>query len=232
MTELLIQYLEQAAEIARVWGPLLIFFFMAVESSFIPFPSEVIMIPAGFMAARGELFPGAVVPAMGIAILCGILGSMAGAYVNYYLSLKLGRPFLHRYGKWFFLPPPALDRAEEVFREYGEVTTFVCRLIPAIRQLISIPAGLSRMHFGRFSLFTGLGAGVWVIILTLIGYHFGRLSARNSMTYADLVHQGKAMLNHNLWWILLACAVVFAGYVWVHKRVMKSSASSAAARAK
>jgi len=218
VTELLIQYLEQAAEVARTWGPFLIFFFMAVESSFVPFPSEVVMIPAGFMAARQELFPGSPLPALSLAILCGVLGSLAGAYVNYWLSLRLGRPFLHKYGKWFFLKPDALDRAEAVFREYGDVATFVCRLLPAIRQLISIPAGLSRMNFARFSFFTGLGAGIWVMILSLIGFHFGR--ATQAMTYADLVHSGKAMIHHNLLWIVLGCAVIFGGYVYLHKKVM------------
>ncbi len=218
MTEHLIVYLERMVEIAKVWGPFLIFFFMAIESSFIPFPSEIIMIPAGFMAARAELFPGDPALAVILAIFCGIAGSLAGAYVNYFLSLRLGRPILHRYGKWFFLPPEKLERAEEVFREYGDVATFVCRLVPAIRQLISIPAGLSRMHFGRFSFFTALGAGIWVTILTLIGYHFG--AATGDMTYAQLVHAGKDILKHNLVWILLGCVVVFGGYVWIHKKVM------------
>lgn len=219
VTDTLIQYLEDAALIAATWGPFLIFFFMAVESSFIPFPSEVVMIPAGFMAARGELFPpGSPLAAVSLAIFCGVLGSLLGAYVNYWLALRLGRPFLYKYGKWFFLKPEALERAEAVFREYGDVATFVCRLLPAIRQLISIPAGLARMHFGRFSFFTGLGAGIWVVILTLIGYHFGRVT--QEMSYADLVHQGKAIIHHNLLWIVLGCAAIVVGYVYVHKKVM------------
>ncbi len=226
MTEQIILHLEKAAELARVWGPLLIFIFMAIESSFIPFPSEVVMIPAGFLAARGELFPGPPVASAIFAVFCGVLGSLAGAYVNYYLALWLGRPFLYKYGKWFFLSPATLERSEEVFREYGEVTTFVCRLIPAIRQLISLPAGLARMRLGRFTLFTALGAGFWVIILTAIGYHFGHVSMKNSMTYADLVHKGKAILHDNLIWILIGCAVVFAGYVWVHKAVMRRRGQS------
>ena len=161
--------------------PLLIFvfilFFMAVESSFIPFPSEVVMIPAGFLAYRYELLPGC--GAWGgliAAVLCGLAGSMIGAYVNYYLSAWLGRPFLHKYGKYFFLKEQALDRAEEIFRKYGDMVTFICRLLPAIRQLISIPAGLSRMNILRFSLYTGAGAGLWSAILAGIGFYFGKIA--------------------------------------------------------
>jgi membrane protein DedA with SNARE-associated domain len=223
MTDLLIPFLEQLASFGLTWGPVLVFVLMAVESSFIPFPSEVVMIPAGFMAARGEFFPGGNVGAALItAIVCGILGSLVGAYVNYGLALKLGRPFLHRWGRYFFLAPDKLDRAEELFREYGEVTTFVCRLIPVVRQLISIPAGVSRMNLGRFSLFTGVGAGIWVVILAALGYWFG--ATTDGMTYAELVHQGKAMLNRHLIWILLGCAVLLVGYIKVHRLAAGTSA--------
>ena len=106
-------------------------------------------------------------------------------------------------------------------REYGDVATFVCRLLPAIRQLISIPAGLSRMRFARFSFFTGLGAGIWVTILTVLGYHFGNQS--RDMSYEDLVHKGKETLAGNLLWIVLGCAVIVAVYVYVHRRVLHGS---------
>ena len=157
MLDQLAAHLDAIAALAPVWGYALIFLFMAIESSFIPFPSEVVMIPAGFLAARGELTLHAPVADLALACATGLLGSLAGAYFNYYLSAKLGEPFLRRYGKWFFLKPEALDRACEVFNRYGALTTFVCRLIPVIRQLISIPAGISRMPLGSFALFTGLG---------------------------------------------------------------------------
>lgn len=226
MNELLIQHVHDFVEVAKVWGPLLIIFFMAVESSFIPFPSEVVMIPAGFMAARMELFPFEPVSAAALAIGCGLLGSMLGAYANYFIALKFGRPFLHRNARWLFLSPQSLDRAEEIFREYGDVATFVCRLIPAIRQLISLPAGLAQMDFRRFSFFTGLGAGIWVTILTVVGYQLGHSS--RDMTYADLVHEGAHMVRHNLVWILLGCALVVAAWLWVHKRVMRSGSAAGA----
>lgn len=215
MIDFLIPFLEEMAALGMTWGPLLVFVFMTIESSFVPFPSEIVMIPAGFMAARGEFYPdGLVWPAIAIAIACGIAGSLAGAWINYFLSLKLGRPFLHRYGKYFFIAPEKLERAEELFRKYGDATTFICRLIPVVRQLISIPAGISRMNLLRFSAFTGAGAGIWVIILTFLGYWFG--STTEGMTYGELVHNGKEMVMSNLVWILLACGTLLAVYIWAH----------------
>ncbi|MBN2573369.1 MAG: DedA family protein [Deltaproteobacteria bacterium] len=195
---------------------------MTIESSFVPFPSEVVMIPAGFLAARGSLTLGSPLADAVLAILSGVAGSLAGAYINYFLSLKVGAPFLERYGRFFFLPKPKLERAEEIFRAYGAGATFVCRLLPGIRQLISIPAGIARMPLAGFTLWTGLGAGIWVTILTFLGYSLGAHTA--AMTYAEIVHSGKATLSHNLPWILLGCGVVFAAYVLVQRRVMRRSA--------
>jgi membrane protein DedA with SNARE-associated domain len=112
-----------------------------------------------------------------------------------------------------------MERAEEIFREYGEVATFVSRLIPAIRQLISLPAGLSRMRFGRFSLFTALGAGLWVAVLMVIGYHLGNQTT--AMSYAEVIESGKAVVTENMIWIIPGCIVLLVGYIWVHKKVMK-----------
>jgi len=218
MTEILIQYVQVGAELGQTWGPLIVLVLMAVESSFIPFPSEIVMIPAGFVAARGEFFPSDPTTGLAVAVIAGILGSLAGAFINYGLSLKLGRPFLYRYGRYFFLSAPALERAEQVFRRHGEITTFVCRLIPAVRQLISIPAGLSRMRFGRFALFTGLGAGIWVVILALAGYALGK--GTRDMSYAELVPAGEALIGNNLPWIFMGLIMIIAIYVWVHRRVM------------
>lgn len=221
MTDALIQYIETAAAYAPTWGFLLILLFMAVESSFIPFPSEVVMIPAGFLAARGELTLGSPMGDAAVAVLAGVGGSLVGAFVNYYLFSWLGTPFLEKYGKYFLLPKAKLERAEEVFRKYGAGATFVCRLLPAIRQLISIPAGISRMPIKSFSLWTGLGAGIWVTILTGIGFYLGKSTA--AMSYADLVHQGKAMVKHDLIYIIPACLVVFVVYVLVSNKIMKKS---------
>ncbi|MDO9470485.1 MAG: DedA family protein [Nitrosomonas sp.] len=143
-----------------------IFLLMLVESSFIPFPSEVIMIPAGYLASKGEMNMIAV-------ILCGILGSLLGALVNYYLAIKLGRPLLIRYGKYVMFKEHNLQQMEDFFARHGHISTFTGRLIPMIRQYISIPAGLARMNLPIFCFYTGLGAGIWVIILTLLGYFIG-----------------------------------------------------------
>ena len=143
-----------------------IFFLMFLESSFFPFPSEVVMIPAGYLAFKGEMN-------IYLAILAGVLGSVAGAVFNYYLAMRYGRKFLLKYGKYFFLKEESLDKLELFFAKHGEVSTFNGRLIPGIRQYISLPAGLSRMNLGKFSLYTALGAGIWVIVLVLLGYFLG-----------------------------------------------------------
>ncbi len=220
-TEFLINHIELAAANAHIWGFLIVFVLMTIESSFIPFPSEVIMIPAGFLAFRGALSFGEPVLDLCAVIVFGVLGSLLGAFINYYLALALGRPFLYRWGKYFFIKPQTLTRSEEIFREYGDMATFVCRLLPAIRQLISIPAGISRMQLGRFAFFTGLGAVIWSAILAFIGFYLGSLS--KDMTYADLVHKGKDMLVNNYGWIVLFLVVVIVIYLAIHRRVMKSN---------
>ncbi len=219
MTELIAEHIADFAGYAHIWGFLIIFVFMTIESSFIPFPSEVVMIPAGFLAARGELLTGNMwVDAAG-AVLFGVLGSLLGAFINYYLALWLGRSALHKYGKYLFLNEPTLNRAEEVFREYGALATFVCRLLPAIRQIISIPAGLAKMNVAKFTLFTALGAGIWVIILTGIGMWLGRLAG--DANYVELVTYGEKLLSDNYGWIFAGTALVAIVYVAIHKRVMK-----------
>lgn len=143
-----------------------IFLLMLIESSFIPFPSEVIMIPAGYLASKGEMN-------MIVVILCGISGSLLGALVNYYIAIKLGRPLLIRYGKYVMFKEHNLQQMEDFFARHGHISTFTGRLIPMIRQYISIPAGLARMDLPIFCFYTSLGAGIWVIILTLLGYFIG-----------------------------------------------------------
>ena len=147
-------------------GYLGIFLMMFLESSFFPFPSEVVMIPAGYLAYKGEMN-------IYIAIVAGILGSLAGALFNYYLAIKFGRKFLIKYGKYFFIKEQTIIKMEEFFKSHGHISTFSGRLIPAVRQYISFPAGLARMNLFIFCIYTSLGAGIWVIILTLLGYFLG-----------------------------------------------------------
>ena len=227
MTEIIAAHIADIAQYAHLWGFFIIFIFMTIESSFIPFPSEVVMIPAGFLAFRGELLTGNVWIDGALAVVSGTLGSLAGAYINYFLALYLGRSALYRYGKYFFLSPQTIRRAEEVFLEYGALATFICRLLPAIRQLISLPAGLAKMEFAKFSFYTGLGAGIWVIILTAVGAWLGALSG--DMSYVELVERGKELLERNYIWIFLGAAVLVAVYLVVHRRIMKLSGAAPAA---
>ncbi|WP_456429394.1 DedA family protein [Nitratifractor sp.] len=158
--------IDWIVQTVNAWGYFGIFIAMFLESSFFPFPSEVIMIPAGYLAFQGEMN-------LPLAIATGILGSVTGALFNYWLAYRYGRPFLLRYGRYFFLKPENLEKLERFFAQHGEISTFNGRLIPGVRQYISLPAGLSRMSLGRFSLYTALGAGIWVTVLALLGYFLG-----------------------------------------------------------
>ncbi len=154
---------------------------MTVESSFIPFPSEVVIPPAVFVAANPDSEGGMKI---WLIVLAGTIGAMLGAYINYFLSRWLGRPIIYAFvesklGHLFMLSGEKMEKAEKYFNDHGVVSTFVGRLIPVIRQLISIPAGLAKMNLVTFSIFTFLGAGLWNVILALIGYYaykIGQLS--------------------------------------------------------
>ena len=140
------------------WGYAGIFILMSIESSFIPFPSEIVLIPAGYLASKGEMH-------MGLVMLSALGGSMIGAYINYFLALMLGRRFLRRYGKYFFIGESALVKMDEYFAKHGHISTFIGRLVPGIRQLISIPAGMAKMNLAVFSIFTALGASLWAFFV-------------------------------------------------------------------
>lgn len=148
--------------------------FMAIESSFIPFPSEVIVPPAAWLATvSGEMN-------IFLVIACATLGALIGALVNYYLALWLGRPIVYafansRWGHLCLIDAAKVETAEKFFDRHGAVSTFVGRLVPAVRQLISIPAGLARMGLPRFVLFTTLGAGIWNSVLALLGYYCSKI---------------------------------------------------------
>lgn len=148
------------------WGYLGIFIMMAIESSFVPFPSEIVLVPAGYLASQGQM-------SVGMIMLFALAGSMLGSFINYFLALTLGRAILEKYGKYFFIKESALIKMDQYFENHGAISTFTGRLIPGIRQLISIPAGLAHMNLSKFSLFTALGAGIWALILTLLGYFIG-----------------------------------------------------------
>jgi len=178
-----------------------IFIMMFLESSFFPFPSEVAMIPAGLLAAQGKMN-------LFIAIFVGISGSLTGALFNYFLAVKYGRAFLIKYGKYFFIKEETIAKTEKFFKNHGAISTFSGRLIPAIRQYISFPAGLSRMDLKIFSLYTTLGAGTWVTILALIGYFVGANEAL-----------AKAYTKEITIAVLLSLAILIFWYVRRQKKV-------------
>jgi len=160
---------ELAADLVDLildWGYLGVFVLMTIESSFIPFPSEIVLIPAGYLASKGEMH-------IGMIMLSALGGSMIGAFINYYLALLLGRKILSKYGKYFFIKENALQKMDDYFEKHGHISTFIGRLLPGIRQLISIPAGLARMNLAVFSLYTALGASLWAFILVMLGYTIG-----------------------------------------------------------
>ena len=148
------------------WGYAGIFVMMFLESSFFPFPSEVAMIPAGYLAHKGEM-------SLALAFISGTLGSLLGAIFNYYLCYFFGREIVLKYGKFVGITHEKMDKFEAFFNKHGEISTFNSRLIPGIRQYISLPAGLAKMNIFRFCLFTTLGAGIWCAILLVVGYFLG-----------------------------------------------------------
>ena len=143
---------------------------MTIESSFIPFPSEIVIPPAAYVASKPESHLN-----IFLVVLFGTLGAIIGALINYYLALWLGRPIIYKFadsklGHLCLLSSEKIKKAEDYFNDHGKVSTFIGRLVPGIRQLISIPAGLAKMNLGSFILYTTLGAGIWNCILAFIGY--------------------------------------------------------------
>lgn len=189
---------------------------MTIESSFIPFPSEVVIPPAVYVASE----PTSALCATGnypvdvaLIVLFGTIGAMLGAVINYLLSMWLGRPIIYKFadsrmGHLLLLSSEKVQKAENYFNDHGKVSTFIGRLIPGIRQLISIPAGLAKMHFGQFMLYTFLGAFLWNTVLALLGYI--------AHGQADLINQ----YSHELSFIILALVGVIVVY-YIGKMVYK-----------
>lgn len=164
--ELLHDAVNWIVQVVGQWGYLGIIAMMFLESSFFPFPSEVVIIPAGYLASQGNM-------SMTLVIVSGILGSVAGALFNYWLAATWGRAFLEKFGRYALINLKTLNKADHFFADHGHISTFAGRLLPGVRQYVSLPAGIARMNLGLFSVFTTLGAGIWVLILALIGYFIG-----------------------------------------------------------
>lgn len=187
---------------------------MVIESSFIPFPSEVVVPPAAYKALEEGSNMNIV-----LVVVFATLGAIIGALINYFLSLWLGRPIIYkfvetRFGKMCLLDKQKVEKAEKYFDKHGKSSTFIGRLVPGIRQLISIPAGLAKMNIATFICFTALGAGIWNIILALLGY---------------LGHGNKELIDqysHELSYILLGLGVLFVAYL-IYKGLSKKKTPKA-----
>jgi len=185
---------------------------MTIESSFIPFPSEVVIPPAAYIASKPDSHLN-----IFLVVLFGTIGALIGAYINYFLALWLGRPVMYKLadsklGKLLLLSSEKIKKSEQYFNDHGKVSTFVGRLVPGIRQLISLPAGLARMNFVSFTIYTILGAGAWNIILALLGYL--------AHGQADLINKYSHELSIAIL-ALLAVVVLWYAFKFFIKKIKK-----------
>lgn len=206
------QFFQWFVDNANYW---FVFIFMMIESSFIPFPSEVVVPPAAYLAATGD--------GMNVYAVVGVatLGAICGALINYFLALWIGRPLVYafansRFGHACLIDEAKVDKAEKYFDKHGAVSTFIGRLIPAVRQLISIPAGLARMNIGVFVIFTGLGALLWNGVLAGLGWWLAQWVSR------DQLFQTVEEYNTYLSWagmiIGVVCVVFICWRLFSHKK--------------
>jgi len=178
---------------------------MTIESSFIPFPSEVVVPPAAYKAAAGELN-------VYLVVLFSTIGACLGAIVNYCLALWIGRPLVYKFaasrlGHMLLLSEAKIEHAEKYFVKHGIISTLIGRLIPAVRQLISIPAGLAKMRFGIFLLFTALGAGLWNVILAVIGYSLHAVVPKDQLM--EKVYE----YSHEIGYVFIGLGVLLVGFL-------------------
>lgn len=202
-----VAFIEWCLEHLNYWTITLL---MTIESSFIPFPSEVVVPPAAWLAAD---------PASGmnvyLVVVFATLGAMLGAVINYYLAMWLGRPIIYkfansRFGHMCLIDEPAVRKAEAYFDERGALSTFIGRLIPAVRQLISIPAGLARMKMSTFLLFTALGAGIWNAILAALGWYLSKVPGIE--TKEQLIER-VSEYSSEIGYFFIALGVFIVGYL-------------------
>lgn len=184
------------------WGYWGVIILMAMESSIFPVPSEVVMPPAAFLAAQGKM-------SLWGVILAGTFGSWLGSAITYGISRAFGRPFVLKFGKYFFCPPEKIERAEIFLKRYEAGGIFFARLLPVVRHLISIPAGIVRMPFGIFSLMTTVGSFIWCAILSWYGKGVFERNPKLMENPEEMVH---AMKHESIWivgGIALICVLYF-----------------------
>ena len=203
-------FIEWCLEHLNYWTITLL---MAIESSFIPFPSEVVVPPAAYKAAAtGEL-------SVWLVILFATLGALIGAFINYFLALWLGKPIVYKFansriGHMCLLDEQKVIKAEQFFIRYGVAATLVGRLVPAVRQLISIPAGLARMNLAKFALYTAIGAGLWNCVLAAMGYFLEAVVPEEQLIATVTKY------SHEIGYVIMAIVALVLAYL-IYKAVKK-----------
>lgn len=186
---------------------------MAVESSFIPFPSEIVVPPAAYMAAEGSMN-------VWLVIVFATLGSLIGATINYALSYYVGRPIVYRFaesrlGRLCLLNKEKIEKAEAYFDKRGAAATLVGRLVPAVRQLISIPAGLAKMNFAKFALYTAIGAGAWNAVLAALGYYLHSVVPKEQLQSALKEYERPIVI------FIVAVLILALAYIIIKNKIAK-----------
>ena len=205
-----VQFIQWCLDNLNYWT---ITFLMAIESSFIPFPSEVVVPPAAYKAAAsGELN-------VWLVISFATMGAIIGALVNYFLALWLGKPIVYKFansrvGHMCLLDQEKVETAEKFFRKHGAVATFIGRLVPAVRQLISIPAGLAKMGLAKFVAFTALGAGIWNSVLAALGWYLEAIVPEEQLIGTVTQY------SHEIGYVIIALVAIALGYI-IYKGVKK-----------
>lgn len=205
-----VQFIQWCLDNLNYWT---ITFLMAIESSFIPFPSEVVVPPAAYKAAAsGELN-------VWLVIFFATMGAIIGALVNYFLALWLGKPIVYKFansrvGHMCLLDQEKVETAEKFFRKHGAVATFIGRLVPAVRQLISIPAGLAKMGLAKFVAFTALGAGIWNAVLAALGWYLEAIVPEEQLISTVTQY------SHEIGYVIIALVTIALGYI-IYKGVKK-----------
>ena len=204
-----VQFIQWCLEHLNYWTVTLL---MTIESSFIPFPSEIVVPPAAYKAAAGDLN-------IWLVIFFSTLGAVFGALINYYLALWLGKPIVYkfansRFGHMCLINQEKVETAEKFFNKHGVIATFIGRLVTVVRQLISIPAGLAKMHIGKFIAYTALGAGIWNAILAALGWYLEAIVPEEQLIstvteYSDIIG-----------YTILALVVFALGYI-IYKGVKR-----------
>lgn len=206
--EHLVQLFQWTVDVIHALGLPGVFVLMTLESTFVPIPSELVMPQAGYLAAQGHMN-------FWLALLMATIGSIVGSLINYGIAVKMGRPLMLKYGKYFLCPPHKFEKMEKFFVSHGEVSIFTSRLILGVRHFISFPAGLARMHLWKFCFYTAFGAGLWAAVLEVIGYVVGD----KPELIKKYAHQAGAVA-------FALCVAIVVVYVVIHRR-RKAAAAAA-----